>query len=180
MSSDPKDSGMGELQGLLQAMIYSDPSLPASHRLGGMQIQQGSVPTTEGLNALTKQYYGTAESNLAGDRSRSMTGAGQLASARGYSQGLSNPFALAQRAEQGVYGEYANQMGGLQTSLAQQMMQNPLTSFNADAKSRQYNNDLLMQMLGMKGGFTSQRSGNPWMDVGGALVSGAGQIAAAL
>ena len=172
MGGNPRDEGLGNISGLLEAMIYSDPRLPASHRLGGMQIQGGDIPTTESLNALTNQYFNVAGQNI----NRNVAGAGQLGAARGYSMGLSNPFAFAQHAENQARGA----MGGLEADRARQMMQNPLTAFQADAQSRQYNNNLLMQLLGMKVGVVGQREGNVAQDVLGGTISGLGTLGGAL
>jgi len=171
MGGNPKDSGLGEISGLLQAMIESDPRLPESMTHGGMRIDPSGVPNLGGLNALTNQYYDASAQNI----NRNVAGAGQLGAARGYSMGLSNPFAMAQRAENSARGA----MGGLEAARAGQMMQNPLTANALNLQTKQFNNQLLLQLLGMKTGVIGGREGNVAADTMGAAFGGLGQIGAA-
>jgi hypothetical protein len=126
------------------------------------------MPTTERLNALTNQYFDTSRQNI----NRDIAGAGQQGASRGYSMGLTNPFAFAQHAENRARGA----LGDLEGDRARQMMQNPLTSFQAGSQATQFNTGLLLQLLGMKGGNIGNYSGGILPGVVGGLGAIGGAI----
>jgi hypothetical protein len=158
MGGNPRDSGLGQLQGYIQNLLDT----------GQGQMNLRDVPTTQGLNALTNQYYNAGNANLG----REIDKAGQLGAARGYSQGLSNPFAYAQRAE----NDARSGLGNLEAQRAGQLMQNPLTAYGLKSQATQYNANLINQLLGMKAGVTGQREGNVAQDVIGSVIGGAGEL----
>jgi hypothetical protein len=121
------------------------------------------------------KYYGQSLSNLSQDRNQAVSQAGSLASGRGYSMGLNNPFAYAQRAEQGTYGQYGGAMGDLLGRRAQSMSQAPLQAFGTQLSANQANSDLLTQLLSIRQGGQASRqqleAQQPsWLDYAGALA----------
>jgi len=178
MGGNPKDEGLGNLQGFIEAMLHSDPNIDPGFRNSGMRIDANTVPsfgTASDIGALdkrTNQAFDLAGQGL----NRNISQAGQLGAARGYSQGLSNPFAFAQRAENDARGA----MVGLEGQRGMSLMQNPLTAFNVGSQGQQYNTDLILRLLGMKAGLTAQREGNVFRDdILPAVTSGGGAIAGA-
>ena len=178
MGGDPKDEGLGNLQGFLEAIIQSDPRLDPTQRYSGLRIDPSTAPTTGQLDERTNRLFDAGESNINRDVNRSIGQAGQLASGRGYAQGLSNPFAYAQHAENQARSGLGG-LGNLEAQRAGQLMQNPLTAFGAGNQATQFNTDLLLKLIGMKGDLTSQRQGNAVSGIAGGLVSGAGQLGGA-
>lgn len=162
MGGNPRDTGLGSLQGYIQNLLDT----------GSGQLNLRDVPTTQGLNALTNQFYNAGNANL----TREIDRAGQLGAARGYSMGLSNPFAYAQHAENQARGG----IGDLEAQRAGQLMQNPLTAYGLKTNAQRYNADLIQRLLNLKLQATGAREGNAFQDVLGGVLGGAGDIAGAL
>ena len=112
----------------------------------------------EFLDQRTNQYFDQARQGLMRSQTSAVSGAGSLASARGYSQGLSNPFALAQRAEQGVYGQYAGMLGDLETNRAGSLSDNLMKSWQTNQMAQQGRQDWAGRVLGYQGSLFGLRS----------------------
>lgn len=93
------------------------------------------------------------------NQTQAVSGAGSLAAGRGYSQGLSNPFALSQRAEQGVYGGYANMFGDLETNRAESLSGNLMKSWQTGQMALEGRRDWANKILGYQGSLYGIRSG---------------------
>jgi hypothetical protein len=140
---------------------------------------------SEYLDQRTNQYYDQARGGLAQQMGGDMRNAGQLGSARGYSQGLSNPFALAQRAQQGVYGQYANAFGGMETDRANALSGNLLKSWQTGLSAADSRQSWAKGILGYQGQLYGLRStenqANQDREAGGwdAIGKGLGSLALA-
>ena len=128
--------------------------------LSGNQSQYETQPMS------LAQMNDVVRNQLIGDRNRSLSQAGGLASARGYSMGLSNPFSLAQRAEAGVYNSYAP---ALQNVLGSNLDR----SFNQQFQSRNANFSRLAQLLGLQAGNLQNMSTGAWNETIGPLLGSA-------
>ena len=93
------------------------------------------------------QYGNIANNNLYAQEQRQAQLAGQGAVQQGYALGLTNPYAMKERALSNTYDRFADQFGNLNTSLAGQnaQLQTSLSSQLAEAMNR--NPQIAYQML---------------------------------
>jgi len=178
MGGDPKDEGLGNLSGFTEAMIQSYNTIAPDLQLRSFRTNPLNANT---LNSLTNQYFGRGEQNLRSELGSNISQAGQLASGRGYSLGLSNPFAYAQHAENQARGAFGDQYGRLEAQRLQSLLGNQTTAFNSSLQSNQANFAKLLQLLQFKGGVVGQREGNIVQEqVLPGLISGIGTIGGAV
>jgi hypothetical protein len=157
----------------LDLVMQSSDRLDPTQRYSGLRIDSKYNPmipniTLDSLNSLTGKYYDASAANI----NKNVWQEGQLAAGRGYSMGLSNPFAYSQHAENQARGA----MGTLEAQRAGQMMQNPLTMWNMGTQATQFNTNLLLQLQAMRQGLV----GNYSSGITAGVVSGLGAIGGAL
>lgn len=99
-----------------------------------------------GLNSM-KDYGRFANQNLEGNQLRQSQLAGQGAVQQGYALGLTNPFAMKQRAQSQVYDRFADQFGNLNTALAGQNAQFQSGMAGQLAQALNNNPQIAYQML---------------------------------
>lgn len=141
-----------------QAQAASNLQSQISRLMGDQSFNVTPMSLAE-MNEITRRQ-------LIGDRSRALSQAGGLNTARGYSLGLTNPFGLAQRAEASVYDKYAGALQGITGSNIDRAYQQLFQSRNARFGR-------LAQLLGLQAGNIGNMSSGLWNETLGPLL-GAG------
>jgi len=171
MGKDAQEEEAGRYSGLLSAYLHDFTNTPEQLRLGSYQLR-GYTP--EMIGRLLSQSYGASERNLLANRSRAIGQTGALASGRGYSMGLRNPFAYSQLAENQANQSFAGSLAGL----AEGRARIPIDALNAILGINRANFEPLLAGLQLQSGNIANRAPSPWPAIGAGLISAGGQAAA--
>ena len=171
-------SDLGDMMGQVQNSIEN----LGQYKTQGLNVNDLDTRANQTYNNLSQM----GNQNLMAALMRGMGQAGNAATAQGYAQNLSNPYAYKNLMQGQAFDKFAPMFGDFNLGIAQQkgnaMMQNPLTAFNTQYQSNQGQLQALMNLLGMKSGLAQQRAQSEFNfgDIMPGLLSAGGSLGSAM